>query len=272
MTTFPGIVSLFSSIGRPINTDLTSILFGGGAPAPVAPIGPAQALAALDTATLQRDRDIQLISQRVDVVRDLEGFEAAVRSAQSVEELLANREARNVLLIASGNEDLLDAAALVSEALTSDRTDTRSLINQIAATNIPLAELANRLQFDTAGLAVIQSEETIAAFRAEFLEARRLESLDQVTPGIADALRFQARAAGLTRAIDILGDGAAREVVLGAFGIPQEIALQPIDSQEAVVERLFDIERLQDPEFVETLARRFLINRNGFDPTASLLA
>lgn len=263
--------TLFSPPRSAAGETLTNIVFGQQ-PQTVAPVGPGQAVLALDTANTGRERALELIAARPTVQGQLDRFEEAVRGAGSVEELLANRDALTVILTASGLEDLIDSPALLQRSLASDRSDVTSLINQLAQTNIPLANLANRLQFDTAGLSVVQSDAQIAAFREEFLDALRLEELSRTTPGIDLALQFQDRAANATRAVDILGDPVLREVVLGVLGLPIETALLAVESQERLIERGLDIERLQDPEFVESLARRFLISRNGLDPTAQLQA
>ena len=47
----------------------------------------------------------------------------------------------------------------------------------------------------------------------------------------------------------------------GALGIPQEIAVQPLDTQERAVGSRLDVARLQDPKFVDRLAQRYLIAR-----------
>lgn len=251
-----------------IPTTITNIAFGQEQEPAAAPVGPGEAVVALANATTGRERDLEIISSRPTVQRTLDRFEAAVRNASSVEELLSDRDALTVILTASGLEDLIDSPALLQQALTSDRTDETSLINRLARTNIPLANLANRLQLDTAGLAVVQAESTIEAFRGDYLGTLRLQELGRTTPGLDRALQFQERAAQATRAIDVLGDPVLREVALTVLGLPREIALQPLESQERIIARGLDIARLQDPDYVEGLTRRFLIARNGLDPTA----
>ncbi|MBY0448327.1 MAG: DUF1217 domain-containing protein [Hyphomonadaceae bacterium] len=255
-----------------IASTLTSIAFGQVEEAAPAPVGPGQAVAALTNANAERERELAIISSRPTVQRTLDRFESAVRNASSVEELLSDRDALTVILTASGLDDLLDSPALLQRALTSDRTDETSLINQLARTNIPLANLANRLQLDTAGLAVVQDESTIEAFRGDYLGTLRLQELGRTTPGLDRALQFQERAPQVTRAIEVLGDPVLREVALTVLGLPREIALQPLETQERLIDRGLDIERLQDPDYVEGLARRFLIARNGLDPTAQFSA
>lgn len=269
-TAFVG--TLFGQRRNDLSTTLTNIAFGQQEQPAAAPVGPGEAVVALTNANTGRERDLQIIASRPTVQRTLDRFEAAVRNAESVDELLSDRDALTVILTATGLEDLIDSPALLKQALTADRTDESSLINRLARTNIPLANLANRLQLDTAGLTEVQSEENIAAFRGDYLGTLRLQELGRTTPGLDRALQFQERASQATRAIDVLGDPVLREVALTVLGLPREIALQPLESQERIIARGLDIERLQEPEYVEGIARRYLIARNGLDPTAQFRA
>lgn len=263
------VAALFGGANR--QTDLTATLYGLSDQNP-APVGAGQALAALNAAQDQRETEIAAIEKRPDVVRDLERFEAAVRNAESPQALLEDREALKVILTASGLAEQIDQRALIQRSLTSVRSEPGSLINQLAPSNLPLANLANRLKFDTQGLNVIQSEQTIASFRQDYLDALRRQDLEARTPGIDAALQFQSRASSITRSVDVLADPIIREVVTGALGIPQEFALQPLESQERIIESRLQLSRLQDPEYVEQLTQRFLISRNGFGPTTFLSA
>jgi len=253
------------------NPDLSATVLGLNTAQPQ-PVGPGQALAALKTAEKQRGQATAAIERRPDVRRDLRRFEEAVKAAKSPEELLKNREALKVLLTASGLEKQLDQRALIQRALTSRRSEPGTLINQLATSNLPLANLANRLKFDTEGLNIIQNPETLAAFRADYLDALRRKDLERLTPGIDAALQFQKKAASITRAVDVLADPVVREVVTGALSIPAEFAFQPIENQERIIERRLQISRLKDSDFVEQLTQRFLINKNGLGPTALLQA
>lgn len=244
-----------------LTSQLFSTLFqgGGGARTP----GPGDAIVALKTANKTQTRDIAALESRSDVKADLERFEKAVQSAKSPDELLRNRDALKVLLTASGLEGQIDQGGLIRKALTSVRSEKGSLINQLAASNLPLARLANRLKFDTQGLAIVQSDQTLAAFRTEYLDALRRQQLEKLTPGINAALQFQKKASSITRTIDILADPDARAVVTGALGLPQELAYQSVDTQARVISDRLDISRLKDPRFVEQLTQRYLLNRNG---------
>jgi hypothetical protein len=67
----------------------------------------------------------------------------------------------------------------------------------------------------------------------------------------------------LDRALEVLGNRVAREVVTGAFGIPPQIALQPLETQVAVIERRIDVTRLSEQDYREDIARRYLIQKNA---------
>ncbi len=60
---------------------------------------------------------------------------------------------------------------------------------------------------------------------------------------------------------DVLGNQTLRAVVLGALGIPLQIAYQSLQAQERAVSSRMDVTRLQDPAFVQSIAQRYMLNQ-----------
>jgi hypothetical protein len=54
-----------------------------------------------------------------------------------------------------------------------------------------------------------------------------------------------------------------RAVVTGGLRLPQEIALQSVDKQKALIEARVDIADFKDPDFVEKFARRYVILKDA---------
>ena len=87
----------------------------------------------------------------------------------------------------------------------------------------------------------------------------RLDGLDEQLPGLGTALLFKRTAASL----EVLGSALGREVVTTALGLPKEIALQSLVAQEKAINQRLNVVDLQNPEFVDRLAQRYLIQLNG---------
>lgn len=249
-------------------SNLLTTLFGGNTNRANASL--AQAVAALRQADVNEPRELRAKSREPGVARDVAAFTSAVREARTVQDILRNPAARRVLLTASGLGDQINNTALVDRALLSDPANPRGLANRLSSTNASFLTAARTFQFATRGLAVIQNEDVLRTVSDSYISTLRRQDLDQVTPGLSNALAFRETAASLTSEFAILGNPVARDVITTAFGVPQQIAVQPLISQQQAIRSVVDVSRLQDTAFVDNIARRYLIalNSNGVSLTA----
>jgi hypothetical protein len=142
----------------------------------------------------------------------------------------------------------------------SDPTDSKSLVNQINATNTKWMPVAQTYQFGTKGLSVLQDPKVQQTLVNAYAEVQWRTSLDATTPGLSNALSFIETAATAKTADDILGNSTLRTVVSTAFNIPQQIAFQPLEAQERAITDHVDLRRLSDPKYVQSIAEQYLVN------------
>lgn len=245
-------------IGWPvIGLDL-SVLYGGGAGTAGTGANP---VTALRQAVSGQARGIAAAAKQPEVQRDIAAFRRAVATAKDPKALLADPAARRVLLTASGLGDQADYAALATKALLSDPSDPKGLANALPDAKWKAA--ASTLGFAKQGLAALRDPKVLDTLASAYAEIAWRKSLDAATPGLSDALTFRATAARARNVDDVLGDATLRRVVTGALGIPQEIAVQPLDTQERAISSRLDVSRLRDPKFVDGLAQRYLIAKAG---------
>ena len=83
--------------------------------------------------------------------------------------------------------------------------------------------------------------------------------LSAANPGMANAVYFTENAKAVKTPYDILGNGPMRRVVLGALGLPDQIAIQPVETQARAVMAKLKIADLQDPVKVRAIAERYLM-------------
>jgi hypothetical protein len=76
---------------------------------------------------------------------------------------------------------------------------------------------------------------------------------------MANAVYFSETAKTVKSVYDILGNGVMRRVVLGALGIPDQVAIQPVETQARAVLARLKLADLQDPIKVRGLAERYLM-------------
>lgn len=243
----------------PASTSLLDAAYGpGGSGAGSSGPNPAQALAA---AELNQTAGIKQAAARADVRTALAGFTKGVKSARNVAGLLANPAVMNVLLTANGMADQIGSIALATKVLLSKLTDTHSLANTL--TDRRWKTLASTYDFASNGLKAIQSEKVIALIAAGYAKTAWETAQDIVTPGLANALVFKAKASTIKSIDQILGDRTLRTVITVALGIPEQIAFQSLTTQEQVIRSRLDVHKLQDPKFVEHIVQRYLIANNA---------
>ncbi|MDX2234197.1 MAG: DUF1217 domain-containing protein [Hyphomonadaceae bacterium] len=220
-------------------------------------------LAVLADAEKNADKQIAAKTQEPAIRREIEAFVKGVVAATSVEDLLSNAQAVKVILTANGLEEFAGYRGLYTKALTSDPESADGLAVRLSETNVAWLNTAKTYQFFERGLEVIQSSNTIEAIANAYAEVRWRESLDAKAPGVSAALSFKAMAANIDSPFKILGDAVAREVVTTAYAIPAQIAYQSLEAQSLAITSRLDIANFQKPEFVDALARRYLIMLNS---------
>lgn len=83
--------------------------------------------------------------------------------------------------------------------------------------------------------------------------------LSETNPGMANAIYFSENAKTVKSAYDILGNGVLRRVVMGALGLPDQISIQPVETQARAVTSRLKLVDLQDPAKVRAIAERYLM-------------
>ena len=226
-------------------------------------------LPALQQAETNQKTGIAQTAALPQVAREIAAFTAAVATAKSPADLLANPQALDVLLTASGLGNQGSYTALAQKALLSNTNDPNGLANQLSSTNTLWRTTAKTYDFANQGLALIQKAGVASTIANAYAEVTWRQSLDSTTPGLSNALTFRAGASALTSVDQILGDATARTVVTGALGIPPEIAYQDIGAQEQAISSRLDLKKLQDPKFVEGLVQQYLISAQGSTTSGS---
>ncbi len=211
---------------------------------------------ALDAAVRGRDKGVAAQAADPQVKRELAAFRAAVATAKDPAALLANADARRVLLTANGLEDQVQYAALAAKALLPE-PGAGSLAVRLTDTRWKAA--AQSLDFANKGLTSLRTPAVLDRIADAYAEVRWRQGLDKTTPGLSNAIEFRTRVAGVVNATQVLGDKVLREVVTVALGIPKQIAFQPLEAQERAITSKLDLARLKDAKFVEQFARRYLV-------------
>ncbi len=257
-TTLSYLTTLFSTISGTSDSFLTALYGSGGQSMNSLGQNP---VTALTTAEQEQTQGIKMTAAEPQVKRAVDTFNSVVTSAKSVQQLLANPDALQVLLTANGLGDQVDYTALAQKTLTSDINDPESLANTLADTR--WKSVVQTYDFANKGLSVIQNPKVVSTIANAYAEVTWRQSLDATTPGLSNALTFRGEASTISSVDQILGDPVMRTVVTTALGVPEEIAFQPLEAQEKAISSRLDITKFQDPTFVESFVQRYLIAASG---------
>jgi hypothetical protein len=213
---------------------------------------------ALQEAEKGEQAGIAYEAKQPQVERTIQNFDTAVAHATSVTQLLANPAVLNVLLTANNLGSQVKYTALAQKALESNPSSSTALVNQLSDTDWKSA--AQTYQFATQGLSVIQQQSVIAQLGSAYAEVEWENTLDNVTPGLSNALEFVQNGTSIASANQILGNGTDRTVVTTALGIPEQIAYQSLQTQaKAVTSRVDVSEFTNNQTYVTDFAERYLL-------------
>jgi Protein of unknown function (DUF1217) len=238
--------------------DVTQLYSGGSSAASSLPPG-----VALKQAETNETKQLDAVRKDPQVQKDLARYTKVVSTAKTLNDVLDDPVARKVFLKANGLGDQTDFVGLAKKALASDPTDTTSLANQLSSVNGNWLDTVKRFDFKSLGVTALRLKGVGDQITNDYVSEMRLDNLDQQTPGLGSAILFKTIAPTLTTPLKVLGSALGREVVITALGLPKAIALQSLEAQSKAITQRLDITKLKDPEFVDKLVQRYLIQLNG---------
>ncbi len=191
--------------------------------------------------------------------RAMDQFQKAVAKAPDIKTALKDPRVLQVVTTALGIPDGATQPGLAIQALLSDPADPNSLVNRLSDTRWKAA--AQALQLGTKGLDALRDPNVQATLQEGLGRAAWQDELEQQQTGLGDAVVFQTSAATVDGNIyTVLGDPILRRVVTGALGLPDSMAVQPVETQARAVEARLDLSKLDKPAEVQRLAERYLAN------------
>jgi hypothetical protein len=218
---------------------------------------PVDPVVALDQAMVNQTSQIAVISADPRVKHDVVHFARALLTATSPAQLLADPVALKVLLTANGLGDQATNNSLATRVLLEDASQANSLVNHLSD---PRWLAVNKTYaFATNGLAGLRDPPAVAAVTDRYAEVVWRASLDQETPGLANAVDFVRRASSITSADQIVDDPTLRMVVMTALGLSNATTPGTRSARSQAVRSRLDVASFGDPTFVRDFARRYLI-------------
>jgi Protein of unknown function (DUF1217) len=211
--------------------------------------------------------DVAKEAQLPQVSQAITAFKTAVASSTSIQTALSNPDVQKVLLTANGLSNYIGDTVLVQTAMLSDPTDPTSLASQMS--DPTLLGAVQTYNFAKNGLAELQNPKIVVTLTNADAEVLWRQSLDQATPGLANALTFLGQASSIKSASDILGNVTNFDVITTALGIPQQIVNQDSSAQVSAITSRLDFAKLQDPHYVTSLTDQYLLTMQEQNQSSS---
>jgi hypothetical protein len=246
-----------------LSASLVSTLFGQTASAAGDQAG---AIALLKRATAAGAQAKGVAQEKRDpaVIATLAQYRKALAGAKDLKQALSDPRVLKVLLPAVGLASQVDSPGLAQRALLADPAQSNGLLSKLDSRWKAAAQQLGLYGKDISALRDPGLQQSLAD---QYVAYQYQKSLNAQQPGMSDALYFIANAGEQAGNVyNVLGDAVLRRVVTGALGLPQELAVQPVETQAQAVTARLPMIRLGDPKEVYKLAQRYLMAEAGNAP------
>ncbi|OWU78137.1 DUF1217 domain-containing protein [Phaeobacter sp. 22II1-1F12B] len=229
------------------------------------PISASSSLLGLKIADATKDTQIETIKNTAQHGRAIETFLERIGDVETVDQLVDDYELYTFVMKAFDLEDQIFGKAMIKSILKSDIDDDESLINKL--TDSRFKELYEGMGFDNGGTTNINT--LLPSWQNDMVERYTdtifVNNQAEQNETVAAALEFRAKAAEVENPFDILKDKEMASFMRTVLGFPDEMAQVDIDRQAKFIEEAYDLTKLQDPEEVEKLIKRFTIISDAKD-------
>ncbi|MBB3944832.1 hypothetical protein GGQ73_000757 [Rhizobium skierniewicense] len=212
---------------------------------------------------------------------EVEYYKSKMGAITTTKELLADTRLTNFILEANGIDPKSVAPADLKKMFDSDLSDPKSYVNTLE--NNKFAQIVASFNFDAKGNLTADAErggqqrgavlETTNQFVRQTLEEQQGEG----NAGVRLALYFERMAPTISSAYGFLSDDALFQFFKTSFNLPTSIANMDVTKQAELVTSYIDIPKLQDPDYVSKMLKRFTAlydvqNNVSQSPTLSILS
>lgn len=170
-------------------------------------------------------------------------FKENIAKVETIDELFADRRLAEFVLSAFSLEgEVNNGIGRIKAVLEANYNDPTSLPNILA--DPKFRDMAGELRLDRDGLAAFENSDLIDSLTQRFIRNEFEVKLGQEDAALREALFFSRSITNAETVYDILGDSVLRSVVQGALEIPDELAIQPVDTQARAISSRIDVEKL----------------------------
>ncbi len=211
---------------------------------------------------------------------ETEYFRTQMETITTADQFLADKRLVSYVLTAKG----IDPKSVKSEDLkkmfASDLEDPKSFVN--TQENKSFAEIVASFNFDPKGqlsadpVGTVQQRGEVLSTVNSYMQQTLEEQQGDSNEGVRLALYFKREASSITSAYSVLSDTALFQFFKTTFSLSDYISNMDTDQQAAMIKKYIDFDKLQEPDYVDKLLKRFTAlydqaNSSTTSPSLSIL-
>ncbi len=173
----------------------------------------------------------------------IEYFKKHIGDYDNVDDLTKDRKLMEVLLMAYGLEDQLDLMGRIKVVLKEDTADSNSLSNKLADSKYKTMA-ADLALFEEDGFAKLSDESFVNSLVDKYIMAATEKTMGEQDDALRQAAYFARNIDTAEGVYNILGDKVLRSVITKYLELPDQFAVQSVESQAAYIEKRIDIDKL----------------------------
>ncbi|WP_431857733.1 DUF1217 domain-containing protein [Azospirillum sp.] len=199
------------------------------------------------------------------IQKDIDYFKKAVAKAGSVDELFKDYKLLSFLATATNLAGEEQYAGKMRRILTEKVSDSNAVMNRLSDKRY--AQAAETLQLAETGVDTLKQSSTQDALIAAYKQAKFETSIGTENIAVRKARYFEKYITSATSSVyNILGDAILRDVVTSTLGLPQQIAVQPVETQAAAITSRLDVTKLNDSKYRDAFIKRYLTQYDIANP------
>ncbi len=201
--------------------------------------------------------------------RAIDHFKENIEDVETVDDLMADPELYAFVMRAFDLEDQIFGRAMMEKILKSNIEESDALVNRMSDTRF--RDLYNEMGFGTDGVGNLNT--ILSGWQDRmvdrYVDRQFINTQSEQNNALGTVLEFRNKVADIEDPLDVLKDSRMSEFFRTALGLPASMAGLDIDRQIGILNDKFDFEKLQDPEEVDKMIRRYVAITDATNGIAS---
>lgn len=177
------------------------------------------------------------------VDKEIQYFRDKAPKLKSIDELFKDPRLLRFITSAYSLEEEVQYPARLRKVLESKTGDKDSLASKLVDPRY--AEMSKELMLGDLGIISFSSTTLIDKVVGRYVTSEYEKDLGKTNPALREASYFLRKIGSIKDSLSILGDGVLRSVVTFTLDLPQQIALQSIAKQRALIDQRIDVNKFK---------------------------